>query len=194
MKQEAQNALNNIKQFIDIENKFIQKEHELYDSLDSIKMLYSHALDVSPENFDKTSKTNREIEEKLNEIIVFIQDDRLKNLNFEKEEELLLKQLEIDIKNKDWKLVKRDITVQEDDESNVLRLEIDDVEKLQLLFKELKELMQGSALMPQAKEEKEHEHYFFKVYRIVSAYEKIFLELFEKEQEILDKLDAQNIN
>ena len=121
-----------------------------------------------------------------------IESGRLHDLRIIKEEEQILRQLEGDIKHKDWRAVKKGIDLEKGVEKQVLRLEKRELKELHSKFIDLMKLMKKSKLISSieedltaAKEKEEYdkleEYYFLQIYKFARAYERIFRHLWKKE-------------
>jgi hypothetical protein len=129
-----------------------------------------------------------QIEKKIREIIDLVDSDRLQNLNFEKEEETLLQKIMDDLRNKDWRLVKKDLTEEENEEAEVLRLELNEIKLIHTKFRELVEMMgRSNLLIPDT--EKEFSMYFKEMYKFAIAYEAIMFDLYKKEKMLLEQME-----
>lgn len=178
-KVQADFAIKNLKEFINVEKQFIQKEHQLSSQLIKMDDIISHLIDDNPDDTNDEMGIYLKIRDKIEKIMDLVESDRLKDLNFDKEEELFLQKIEEDLKNKNWRLVKRDIDSDIESEDSMLRLDIEEISIIYNEFKELVKIFDGSP--GDAK-------YYTILMNFAKAYEKILLDLYEKEKVILQNL------
>lgn len=143
----ADKAIINIEKFIDVEKKFVSKEHKLTDRIEDLFSIFNHALELIPEDMDPEHDTNQFIWQKLNSLKALAESERLRDLSIEKEEELVLNQIKNDISNRDWRLVKNDIDTQSEQENRILRLEAEEIEEIHQHFKDLVHMIRQNKLI-----------------------------------------------
>lgn len=189
--QMADKAIQELKGFIDTEEKFIIKEHVLSEKLIQVKDIINHLLDINIEDTSPRKQLEFEMLAKLDEIIGYLESDRLRDINFEKEEEIALNKLEHDIKNKDWRLIKKDIKADIIAEDNILRLEVNEILNIYNMLHALIAVLNQSKLKDAEENEqnKKQIYYFSKLFKLTSAYMDIIKEMYDKEKILLDQVE-----
>jgi hypothetical protein len=193
MKSQAQiadDAIEDLNECIDVEKQIVEKEHYLYIKLKRISEIYGHVLGLIPDEEDN-DEIDIMISDKLDEIVSLLENDEMKDLNFEKEEEIHLNKLKRFIKNHNWKLVRKHIDEEESKGESILKMELVDLRTLHNKLAQLLNLMRKSRHFDSIdKEEKdEQEYYFSETYKFVRVYEAILGELYQKEKELTDKIE-----
>ncbi len=178
----AKKVISDLNEFVDLENQFIKKEHELKTIIISMDSIILHLDDIIPNNAQLAQELNNNISGKLKKIVLSIEQEEQKEVYFENEEAELITKLEKDLAHRDWKAIRRDVALEEQDEKSILRLEEEELRELNRHFKELAELIQKSLpSLTQDAELKKSMEYFNHLYRVATAYEKIFKDLWVKE-------------
>ena len=199
MEEFADMAIDELKSFLNEENKFVEEEHNLLDKLMSWDYVVLHIDERIPEEMEHIHELSCEISSQLIEIRDLIESGKLQDLKFVKEEEHILSKLKEDIDHKNWKVVKSDIIQEKKDEKKVLRLEKHELTGLYVRFAKLTKFMKEShlkdvidkdSLSETEKDEfvKKEEYYFLEIYKFAKAYETIFKQLLEKEKHLFKKL------
>jgi len=164
-------------EFIDVENQFIKQEHLFSDALfgwhNLIMELYESCSSEEERDFILL------LIEKISEITDLIESDRLKDMQFVKEEEAIAEKLEEDIKHRDWRAVRIDIALEKREEKKVVRLEERELKEIH------SKLLEILVLVKQRKiKDPQLEHYISQLESIFKTYEEILRNLIEKEKEI----------
>ncbi|MFH1850573.1 MAG: hypothetical protein ABH879_10440 [archaeon] len=184
-------AIEECRCFIHTESQAIADEHDLYQRLLAWHNVIGHLEERCPEEL---LELNGKIAEILHELTRLVEEGSLKDLEFRKEEQGLLKQLDDDVKHRDWMAVKRDMASEENEQRGVIRLQDNELEQVHALFMRLLRLMkEGVAHDPsveRAKDEFERaeEYYLLEIYKFARAYERIFRHLWKKERILTRKL------
>lgn len=179
LKVQADKAIAYLKQFIDVEKQFIQKEHDMASKLKRMLDILEHVINERPDDVSPEMGLDLEIREKIYDIIELIESDRLNDLNFDKEEELFLSKLKKDMRNMDWRLVKRDVTLDIDNQDNMLRCDINEIQETYTKFQELVAML---------KESDYNDTYFKELYNFAKSYEIILQDMLKKEQILLKQI------
>lgn len=188
----ADMAIDDLRAFLDTESQLVQDEHELHSRLLSWDYVIGHLDERIPENKTHLHELNGKIVDKLIEIRDLIESGKFHDLRIIKEENMILSKLKDNIKNREWKAVRRDIDLETREEKQVLRLEKPELKELHSKFIDLMKLMKRSKLISAieedwniAKEKEEYdkveEYYFLQIYKFARAYEQVFKHLLEKE-------------
>ncbi|MFW6283717.1 MAG: hypothetical protein ACOC1P_06745 [Minisyncoccales bacterium] len=184
LKQRADKAIENFNEFINIEKDIVEKEHTLSDRIEDLKNLFNYVLEVVPEDMDRGRELNKKIKNEIVELCDVIMTDRLSDLDIEKEDELILRKLNRDVKNKRWKIVKKDFDDEKRIEGETIRLENSELKELRKRFLELIENIANSNLANQINSEKNG--YFVKLFQFIKSYEKIINDLIKKEDLLIE--------
>jgi hypothetical protein len=196
----ADMAVEDLRAFVNTEEKLVEEEHELIDKLFAWDSIMAHIEERLPADSELHS-FNLAIAEKLVEIRDLLESGPLHNLKIRKEEQHLLASLEADLKHRDWRAVKKDIAEEEAEEEKVIRLEAAELKILHTKFTELLaladvELSHLKKHLPRESQkddfEQKEEHYYLQIYKFARAYEEIFRHLLEKEEILLRKLKNKN--
>jgi len=198
MEEFADQAVEELREFIDAESKLIQAEHEFFSKLYSWEYIIAHLNERIPPKMLHLHRLSGKITEKLIEIRDIVESGSLQDLSIVKEEKHLISQLEEDIRHKDWRAVKRGSDQETVEEEQVLRLELRELKELHSKFAALMSLMNKNKLMVAIKEDaaefkdkseflKLEEYYFMQIYKFVMAYESIFRHLVQKESMLAKK-------
>ncbi len=199
MEEFADMAIDELRDFIDTESQLVQQEHDLSSKLTSWDYIIGHLDERIPANMGHLHTLNGKIAEKLVGIRALIESDRMKDLSIVKEEKEILLKLEVDIKHRDWRAVRKDVKAEKKDEKKALRLEKHELRELHYLFIDLMKLMKRSKLIEAIEEdltsakgkmeyEKLEEYYFLQIYKFARAYERIFRHLWKKELVLARKI------
>lgn len=153
----ADMAVEELRAFINTEEKFVEEEHALIDKLLSWDYIMLHLDESLPTNMVHLIHLNHEIAAKLIEIRKFIGKRRLKDLRIEKEEKHILAKLEKDVKHRDWKAIRRKAKLRiyieylllliGKKQKKVLRLEIRELKELHSKLKDLLGLTSTTMIM-----------------------------------------------
>lgn len=183
---------------IDTEKQLVTEEHEFMDKLLAWENMILH-LDERWSEGTIFYKINSEIAEKLSQLIKVMEEGQLKDLKLEKEETALRDKLSADVKHRDWKAIKHDIKQEHKSAKKGVRLNKHELKYLNSTFYKLTKLIKRRWL-PTAEKMKKYnnkedfesakleEYYLIKIYKFLSAYEEIFRQLWEKEENIHKKL------
>lgn len=192
----ADEAIKVLRSFIDTEKQVVTAEHELHEKLMAWENVWNHLAEICPEGSD-LDNLNNEILDKIVDIRDFIETETLQDLRIGREEEDLLKQLEKDVRHRNWRAVKRDIKAEKKEEKKIIRLHKDELKELHSKFLDLLILIK-TKVRPALKNlttenkkedfEKIEEYYFLQIYKFISAYERIFRHLLKKERILLEEL------
>lgn len=188
----ADEAVKELRKFIDTEAQFVQKEHELSAKLTSWDYVMIHLNERIPENMVHLHQLNKDVSDKLLEIREFVESEISTELKILQEEQQLLQNLTKETRHRDWKLVKKAIITKEEE---ALKLEEDELKELHTKFIELMKIMKRSKLIAAIEEdltvskekekyEKLEEYYFLQIYKFARAYERIFRDLWRKERRL----------
>jgi hypothetical protein len=190
IEEHADIVLEQMREFLDLENQFIVQSHDLRERLASMELVLGHIDENIPESMTHVHELNAEIVEKLLAICSLLDSETYKDLKIEREEEHILKHLSDDVKHKEWKAVKKDIRAEEKKEKKALRLQHHELRELHSRFGEITSLMEETSDAfekdrAEAKQkhdyEKKEEYYLLQIYKLVLSYEKIFMHLWQKE-------------
>ena len=187
----AEDAISDLKKFIDLENLFINKEHELKEKLISYDYVLIHLEEERiPFENKVADNLNARIIKKLKKIIKFIESDKTREWHIEQEEKHLSGKIKEDISHKNWKAVKKHTQSGERQEEKALKLQGHELRKLHKKFNDLRRTIERELLNPKKKEyyTTEIRRYFHEIYKLVKAYEKVFKDLRRKEKLLYKKL------
>ena len=192
----ADMAIKQLRSFIDTEKQLITHEHELMDKLLSWDYIILH-LDERCAEGSRLHILNTEIVEQLIDIRVVVGTEKISDLQFKKEERLLLEHLETDLEHRDWRAVKMDINLELDVERETVRLHDKELNILHQKFEKLMHFIRKH-INPSQEQiiemnkkrdfERLEDYYLLQIYKFVHAYERIFKHLFVKESLILKRL------
>jgi len=188
----VEEAVEDIRAFIDTEKQIVQEEHELMSKLGTMDLIIGHIVDRIPENMTHLLELTGKISDKIVLMDEQIETWKLHKIRIMKEEKNILSQLEDDVKHREWKAVRKDLDLETEVEEQSLRLEKKELKYFHSLFIDLMKLMKRSNLISVTEEdltfaqEKEkyvklEEYYFLQFYKFVRAYERIFRHLWKKE-------------
>jgi hypothetical protein len=180
----ADQALQEFHDFVDTESMIVKKEHELSTHFEKWEKALDHIKSLIPKYEPEVEMLNVNIRTKIDEIRELIDERKDIGIRVAKEEIGLLHAINEDIKNKEWRAVKVDSRHAEKGEEGVLRLQLYELEQLHKLFSALIELLnQSIAKSTEESEYKEKEReYYKKFHTVITAYEAIFQDLYEKEK------------
>ena len=193
----ADQAVDELREFIDTEKQLILHEHSFIDKLNAWDVVIMHFDERVPKEARALHDLTQVISLRLNAIRDLVNSDRLKHVRFVKEERKHQQRLAKDIKHRNWQAVKKDIAGERQEEQKELRLEVAELRNLRKLLLDLKTIMRRSKLIltHQASETQDKanyeqlEHYYLlQIYKFVWAYERIFYQLWQKEKGLLGKL------
>jgi len=154
---------------LDFSKLFIKKEHDFYAQLQALGYVKFH-LDSSSDDSVLTLADN--IQMKLLEAIAIVEEHELQELHLIREEEHIIRKLK---KHIDFRAVRK----LQDDEKEIIRLEIEELQKIHEIFVELVALFKKEHL------ESEMKHYVVHLYKIFKSYENVFNKILKKEQAYL---------
>ena len=188
-------AINNVTEFINYEQQFIKKEHELFAQLINLDQVIVHLVEglITDDNLHNlTFRMSARLRYLKDMITSFANND----VRLEKEEEAILRQLKVDRERKKWKAVRLDVQSEEKAEQAVIKLELDEIRKIHDIFLEIMKLMKRSKLLAldedMTKEKKDYankiDYYFNQIYKFIRTYERIFRHLWKKEKQLYDNL------
>lgn len=185
------NELSKLTEFIDIENEFINTEHELSQVLYPIKyFLESKAYRIAPEMED-LMELNDKLSSQLLKMDQIIETNALTDLKFVKNEEDKVNEIQEGIKVQNWKVIKQNISKEKGDEKHALKLEHTEIKLIHNCFKEILKIIKKSKFMNSEitneaiKKEKE---YFIQIQQFFEEYDKIFKQLYDKEKTLSKKI------
>lgn len=184
-KELADNTIQEIEEFIDTESQFIKIEHKLLSALLGLDHVFAHLDELTPREHDLHQFLG-EISHLLSEIKDIIESDETKEIKFKQEEERILDILEYAEEHRNWILVRQIKDVEKSLESNVIRLEKEELRELHAKFKKIKRFIQNLDIN---KTDQKVRYYLTKLIKILNAYERIFWHLLRKEQVIKKKLN-----
>ena len=187
----ADGSIKEFREFIHVEQQFVQTEHNLYDALLGWNNIIIH-LQESLHDKHHLYELNEEIMMKVYEMTELVQGGMLHDLSLINEEKHIWLQLNKDVKHRKWKAVKRDIDLAKKEENKVLKLEKEELIHIHSKFADLMRLMKKSNLIHALDEdltvekqkheyERVEEYYFIQIYKFARAYEHIFRHLWKKE-------------
>ena len=187
----ADGSIKEFREFIHVEQQFVQTEHNLYDALLGWNNIIIH-LQESLHDKHHLYELNEEIMMKVYEMTELVQGGMLHDLSLIDEEKRIWQKLKEDVKHRKWKAVKRDIDTAKKEENKVLRLEKEELIHIRSRFADLMKLMKKSNLIHALNEdlivekqkheyERVEEYYFIQIYKFARAYEHIFRHLWKKE-------------
>jgi hypothetical protein len=180
----ADKAFQEFHDFVDTESMLVKKEHELSSHFSKWEQALEHIKSLIPKHEAEAEMANIDIRTKIDEIKELIAERKDIGIRVAKEEIGLLHLLNDEIRNREWRAVKADCARAEQGEQGVLRLQLYELEQLHTLFSELVDLlnlcMQKSTKdAPYLKKEVE---YFKKFHLVITSYETVFQDLYEKEK------------
>jgi len=196
----ADMAVEELREFIDTENQCIIEEHKLEDLVIGWDYIIGHLDERIPHKAKNMHKINADIGGMLYDIKDLLKKGQVRGLKFEKEEEGLLHELQEDVKHRDWKAVKYVLKIVKEMEEHVGRLQIHELKDLHAKFRQLMKIMNESKhilaieedlFAPLEKEQfaKLEQYYFTGIYKFIGSYERIFRDLWRKENILLKKLE-----
>lgn len=181
----ADMAIAEITEFVNVEQQFIEQEHKLIESISGFEYVLMHLDERIPSDMKEIHTLHTDITNKLIEIRDLVESDRLKDLRLEKEEEAILQRLREDVAHRDWRAVKSDLKAEKEEEEKVLRLEIVELRELHSKFMDLMKLIKRGNI---SAADEEIQHYFMQISTFANAYERIFRQLWKKENILYGKI------
>lgn len=194
----ADEAVEELKEFMNTQTKFVEKEHEFFSTIFSWDNVCLHLNQIIPVELTHLHNLNNNVVKKLNEIKELFESGTLFRLKIINEEKEILSKLEEDVKHKKWVAVKKDIDLITGEEKEEIRLEEHEIKDLHSRFVELSDMMKKSKIESVLKDDsvdkkekfvKQEEYYFLQIYKFIKSYEQIFKHLFEKEIILANKLN-----
>lgn len=191
----ADMAINELREFINTEQQFVEEEHELHAKLLSWDYIILHLNEKIPENMTHLHRLIDEISDKLMEIRDLLESGRLHDLKLVQEEKPILAKLKAEAEHKNWRAVRMGVDLESKEEKRVLRLEKSELKELHHKFISLMKLMNRSNLIDAIGEDLSTpkqknayvdlvDYYFLQIYKFIRAYERIFRHLWRKESSI----------
>ena len=183
-KEYADQAIQEIEEFVNIESQFIRTGHKFLSALLGIDYIFAHLEETIPEGSDLHRLLGK-ICAILVEIKDVIESDESKELKFEQEEKRLLAIFEYASQHKNWRLVRKIISAEEKLESSVERLQEEELKGLHSKFRRIKRLTNRINL---GNIDEKVRHYLIRLIKLLSAYERILWHLLKKEKILKKKL------
>ncbi len=179
MEEVADEAINDLRAFIDTEQQFVKEEHDFEAKMQQWDLVIAHLDERIPPEEEHLHKLNTEVADKLVEIRNIIESEELADLKIVKEEKKLMS------KHK-WKVVKKL-------EKKALRLEKHELKKLHSeiiklmkIIKKSESIAMDEEHLTRSKQKHEYkkieEYYFLQIYKFLRAYERIFRNLWKLER------------
>ena len=195
----ADQSIEEIREFIDVENQFITEECDLKDRVYNLQIIIGHIDERVLEDMKEIHKITRKISRLLVVLLRALKQGPLINAKLLREEEEVLVQLKSDVEHRNWRLVVDRITSEKDKEEKVVRLEIQNIKAIHKAIIGLMREMKKSKHVPttdanlkkhKAKEKfkKQEEYYLLQIYKTLRAYERILRHLWRKERRLQGKL------
>ena len=190
MEELADDAVKELRGFLDTELQLVKEGHELSAKLQSWDNVIGHLDERLPAKAVELHKLSGNITKKLLEIRNFVEEN-LQNLEVLNENKQTLELLEESVEHRDWKAVKTGM----EDGQKIKRLNIDELKELHSKLIDLMKITKRSNLikalnddLTDPKEKKEYEkleeYYFVQLYKFARAYERIFRHLWRKERRL----------
>src|SRR4030043_2097090 len=82
----AKKVISDLNEFVDLENQFIKKEHELKTIIISMDSIILHLDDIIPNNAQLAQELNNNISAKLREVVLSIEQEEQKEDYLDNEE------------------------------------------------------------------------------------------------------------
>ena len=183
----ADEAVQQIEEFIDTELQFIRAEHQLLSAFVSIDYIFAHLDEIIPEGHRELHEVLGMICHILTVIKNLIESDESRDLKFEQEEKKLLDIFEYELRHKNWRAVRRIKDAEEKLESGAVRLQEEELKQFHSIFENIKKLISKINL---DEVDEKIRHYLKKLIKILRAYERIFWHLLRKERILERKLSA----
>ncbi|MBU1199153.1 MAG: hypothetical protein KKF46_06730 [Nanoarchaeota archaeon] len=180
----ANEVLSDMTAFMDVENNFIKKKHELKERLLSLDYVIIHLDERIPSNNKSAHALTNEINDLLQAITGMIESFEQKEVHIEQKEEYILDHIKTDLAHKDWRAVRKDINLEKKEEEIIIRLQSHELSELHFLFKKIKITIEKG--LPSV--EKEIRHYYNELYKVANVYERFFRDLERKERLLYGRL------
>jgi len=192
---DADEVVKEFRSFINNEEKFILKEHELKDVFLATSTVLAHLGDLFPPSH-LLLHVYHTIHDTVAQLLEILNTGALKNLKLVREEEKNIKDLKTKISHFQWKAVKNDVESEIELETKAIRLEMEELMSLHREFEHIIEFLDMSLLKPYLENrhlrehlpKKSHRHqatyYFIHLYKMFKSYEQIFRDLIKKERTI----------
>jgi len=209
----ADMAIEDLRDFVDTEQRFVKGDHELVAKLYSWDYIIEHLEERIPPNMTHLHRLTRKISLKLIEIRDIVQSGGYKDIIIEQEEEDLINKLEEEVGHRNWKArrnkprwrqykrqyIRNFILIISRKQGKVLRLELHELKELHSKFQSLAKLMRRKKVSseinkdlttPKQKEQYENllDYYFVQIYKFAITYQRIFSHLWQKERILSEKL------
>ena len=209
----ADMAIEDIREFIDTEQRFVEGEHELVAKLYSWDYIIKHLEERIPPNMTHLHRLTRKISLKLIEIRDIVESGGYKDTIIEQEEEDLINKLEEEVGHRNWKArrkkprwrqyIRNFLLIISRKQGKVLRLELHELKELHSKFQALAKLMRRKKVsseinkdLTSPKQKKEYldlvEYYFVQIYKFAIAYQRIFSHLWQKERILSAKVERDS--
>lgn len=184
---------------IDIERKFITKEHELETKLWAIDSVFGYLDQLLPHKLEHLHELNHIIYENILDIREYLESNELTDIQFIKEEKSFLEKLNKEIKHKEWQLAIQNSNTEKKEKKKFIRSKHKHLKELHQRFKQFKQHMESHQLLKALekdmikKQDKSkyiniEEHYFLEIYHFIKNYEHILDHLLHKEEYLLKKI------
>jgi len=189
----ADEAISELRTFIDIEKQIVKGEHDLVAKLDSWDYIIGHLDERIPPEASHLHALSNLITELLLRLRSFIKKDEFRDLRIMAENTHGEWQLEGELQQRDFKAARKSFLWITDRLSGHIKLREGDIKVVHSKFMFLMKLMKRSTwitaieddlTLPEEKEKCANlvQYYFLQIYKFAKAYERIFRNLWKEER------------